>query len=143
MLFESGGWHGCSICQVRVLLRSGVDFVREPPAGMWPAVSVCRIPPKSGSFFRRFTTPVHDRVVYITYGMSSSPMQVPSEQAQIYPARIELIAYCGEPTLALMMAKTSCRCAYKGWQFCPFKTRCSSDLCTPLPLMTLSVQTLR
>lgn len=70
------------------------DFVREPEVAVSPAVSVARFPPAAVGFLRRFVTPVHDRCVYITHGMSESEMRVPAAQASIYPSRIELIAYC-------------------------------------------------
>jgi hypothetical protein len=70
------------------------DFVREPQAGDTPAVSVARFPPRAAGFFRRLFTPVHDRWVYITHGMSETPMPVPADEASVYPSRIELIAYC-------------------------------------------------
>jgi hypothetical protein len=69
------------------------DFVRKPQSGVSPAVSVARFPPASVGFFRRFTTPVHDRCVYITHGMSEAPMRVPPELSPVYPSRIELVAY--------------------------------------------------
>jgi hypothetical protein len=72
----------------------GPDFVREPQAGVSPAVSVARFPPVAAGFFRRFVTPVHDRCVYITHGMSEARMCVPAEDAAVYPSRIELVAYC-------------------------------------------------
>ena len=72
----------------------GVDYVRGPQPNTHPAVSVCRIPPAKVSFFRRFSTPVYDRTVYITHGMSVEPMHIPPDQTHIYPARIELISYC-------------------------------------------------
>lgn len=71
-----------------------VDYMREPQANVHPPVSVCRIPPAEVSFFRRFSTPVFDRTVYITYGMSAEPMHIPADKTHIYPARIELISYC-------------------------------------------------
>lgn len=70
------------------------DFIREPQAGASPSVSVARFPPAAVGFLRRFVTPVHDRCVYITHGMSEAQMRVPAEQASVYPSRIELVAYC-------------------------------------------------
>jgi hypothetical protein len=69
------------------------DFVLEARSEDTPAISVARFPLVHAGFFRRFRTPVHDRFVYITHGMSSQPMKVPPDQAKIYPAFIELIAY--------------------------------------------------
>src|ERR1700682_3840892 len=74
--------------------RRPADFVREPRPGATPAVSVARFPPRSAGFVRRIITPVHNRWVYITRGMSSLPMRIPPKEAALYPARIELIAYC-------------------------------------------------
>ena len=71
------------------------DFVRDPPPGA-PQISVGRFPPISAGLFRRLFTPVRDRFVYITHGMSATPMRVPAEVARLYPAKIELIAYCRE-----------------------------------------------
>lgn len=73
------------------------DFILESRAGAVPAISVGRFPAVSAGFLRRLVTPVHDRFVYITYGMSSAPMRVPPDQTHIYPSRIELIAYCARP----------------------------------------------
>jgi len=70
------------------------DFILEARTGVTPAVSVGRFPSVSAGFFRRFVTPVHDRVIYITYGMSSKPMRVPEDEKDIYPSAIELIACC-------------------------------------------------
>lgn len=73
------------------------DFILEPREGTTPAVSVGRFPAVSTGFLRRFVTPVHDRVVYVTYGMSCNPMRVPDAEKQIYPSAIELIAFCKGP----------------------------------------------
>ena len=70
------------------------DFVREPQVGVTPAVSVARFPSLAAGFVRRVFTPVHDRCVYITHGMSEAQMHVPAQAASVYPSRIELIAYC-------------------------------------------------
>jgi hypothetical protein len=70
------------------------DLIREPEAGVTPAVAVARFPPVAAGFFRRWVTPVHDRCVYLTHGMSEARMNVPAEQASGYPSRIELVAYC-------------------------------------------------
>jgi hypothetical protein len=69
------------------------DFVREPEKGISPAISVARFPPAATGFFRRFLTPVHNRCVFITHGMSDAQMPVPDAEAPVYPSRIELIAY--------------------------------------------------
>jgi hypothetical protein len=69
------------------------DFTLEARAGTTPAVSVGRFPPASTGLFRRFTTPIHDRFVYVTYGMSCKPMQIPENEKAIFPSTIELIAY--------------------------------------------------
>jgi hypothetical protein len=70
------------------------DFVREPADGSPRPISVLRFPPKPVGLFRRLFTPAHDRCVYITCGMSNFPMNVDPEAAEVYPSRIELIAYC-------------------------------------------------
>src|SRR5882672_1041830 len=69
------------------------DFILAARPGATPAVSVGRFPAVSAGFFRRFITPVHDRFVYVTHGMSTTAMSVPPDQAGIYPASIELITY--------------------------------------------------
>jgi Suppressor of fused protein (SUFU) len=73
------------------------DLVLKSRADAVPAISVGRFPAVSAGFLRRFVTPVHDRFVYITHGMSLTPMRVPPDQTRIYPSRIELIAYCAQP----------------------------------------------
>ena len=70
-----------------------IDYIRAPLPGVLPAISVLRLPAVEVSWVRRFSTPVHDRTVYITNGMSTMGMKVPAEEAQRYPQRIELIAY--------------------------------------------------
>src|SRR5215467_11420610 len=72
------------------------DFVLPAQPDAIPAILVGRFPAVSAGFFRRLFTPVHDRFVYITYGMSTKRMLVPPDQAHIYPASVELIAYCKE-----------------------------------------------
>jgi hypothetical protein len=70
------------------------DFVCEPQMGVSPAVSVVRFPPAAVGLFRRFVTPLHDRCIYVTHGMSEAKMLVPAAESSVYPSRIELIAYC-------------------------------------------------
>lgn len=70
------------------------DFVLDPISDAVPPIRVARFPAVSAGFFRRIFTPVHDRFVYITDGMSSTPMHVSENQVDIYPSRIELIAFC-------------------------------------------------
>ncbi len=70
------------------------DFTLEAQANVTPAVSVGRFPAVSTGFLRRFVTPLHDRVVYVTYGMSSKTMRVPEAEKLMYPSEIELIASC-------------------------------------------------
>jgi hypothetical protein len=70
------------------------DFILEARAGTTPPVSVGRFPAVSGGFLGRFVTPVHNNVVYVTYGMSSKPMRVPEAERHVYPSSIELIAPC-------------------------------------------------
>lgn len=73
------------------------DFTLEARPDATPAVSVGRFPAVSTGFLRRFVTPVHDRVVYVTYGMSCKPMRVPEAEKHMYPSTIELIASCKGP----------------------------------------------
>jgi hypothetical protein len=70
------------------------DFILEARQGATPCVTVGRFPPVSAGFLRRFVTPVHDRVVYVTCGMSCKPMRIPEAEKQVYPSAIELIACC-------------------------------------------------
>ncbi len=76
------------------------DFTLEARADATPAISVGRFPAISPGFLRRFVTPVHDLVVYVTHGMSCKRMRVPEAEKHIYPSAIELIA--------------SCKCSYTG-----------------------------
>ena len=71
------------------------DFVRAPAPGVSLEVSVGRFPPKPAGFFRRLFTPVNDRWVYITSGMSAKPMRVSGEEH--HAERIELLAYSLSP----------------------------------------------
>ena len=57
---------------------------------------VGRYPPIQG-FLRRWGKPVADLCVYITHGMSEVPMKVPTEERELYPERIEFIAFCKAP----------------------------------------------
>jgi len=70
------------------------DFTLEARADATPAISVGRFPAVSKGLLCRFLTPVPDRAVYATYGMSSKPMPVPASEKHIYPSAIELIASC-------------------------------------------------
>jgi len=80
--------------KLEALLGRRADYIREPQPGNAPAVAVGRFPSVKVGLFRRFRVPVADRFVYITSGMSSVPMQIPAEEAAIYPPQVELIAYC-------------------------------------------------
>ena len=73
------------------------DFVRTPAPDASPQVSVGRFPPKPVGFFRRLFTPVSDRWVYLTWGMSAKPMHVSGEEANTHAERIELLAYSKNP----------------------------------------------
>ena len=79
--------------QYESLFGRNIDYVREPQPEVLPAIRVLRIPAVKVSWLRRFSTPVHDRTVYVTQGMSQRSMNIPAEDAQRYPARIELITY--------------------------------------------------
>lgn len=74
--------------------RRDPDFILEARVDAAPAVAVGRFPALSKGFLRRFATPAHDRVIYVTHGMSSQPMRVPEAEKHIYPSAIELTASC-------------------------------------------------
>src|SRR5215470_6267344 len=76
-----------------VYLGRDADFTLEARVDAAPPVFVGRFPVSTG-FLRRFVTPAHDHVVYVTYGMSSKSMRVPEAENHIYPPAIELIACC-------------------------------------------------
>lgn len=73
------------------------DFIRTPAPDASPQVSVGRFPPKPVGFFRRLFTPVNDRWVHVTWGMSAKPMRVFGEEANTHAERIELLAYSINP----------------------------------------------
>lgn len=58
------------------------DFILEAQPDATSAIFIGTV---SGGIRGRLFTPVHDRFVYVTYGMSTGPMLVPPDQAQIYP----------------------------------------------------------
>jgi Suppressor of fused protein (SUFU) len=87
---------GTRLSKYEAFFGRPADFVLEARPDAAPVITVGRFPAVSAGFLRRFVTPVHDRFIYVTYGMSSKHMEVPPDQARIYPSSIELIAYCKE-----------------------------------------------
>src|SRR5215471_9691664 len=84
--------YGHAIFEICSILRTVAGFCSRPAT--WRSADFSR--PLSPDIGRTFSTPVRDRFVYITHGMSATPMRVPAEVARLYPAKIELIAYCRE-----------------------------------------------
>lgn len=67
-------------------------MVREPQVGV--GVRSCMFPALPRSFWKGLMSEAHDKVVYITDGLSATAMPAPDEQD---PSRVELFATCDQP----------------------------------------------
>ena len=73
------------------------DIVLQPDATTPNSCYAYRFPPAQSGFLRQFFTPLRHSCVYITDGMSTFDMTIPSELQKTYPKRIELLACTKTP----------------------------------------------
>lgn len=73
------------------------DLVLPPPEECPDAPFVYRFPPSNAGFFKRIFSQAHEVGVYITDGMARFPMNVPAAERDVFPSRVELLAFAAEP----------------------------------------------